>query len=338
MQNAEPGTPVDLSVDVARRKDIQRHHSATHILNWALRDILGSHVIQAGSYVGPDRLRFDFNHFEAVTPEELAEIEARINQALIEDDEVNTFETPFDKKPKDVIATFGEKYGNVVRVVDIGGFSKELCGGTHVQRIGEIGHLRVISESSISAGVRRIEAVCAEAASTHTFREHRLLAETAGKLSVKPHEVPTRVEDLLQKLREAEKQVAELKAEAAKQQAGGLEDSVVDVKGVQLLAAVLDGVDAKGLRDAMDDLRVQLDPAVIVLGGSADGKVFFNVSVADACQNKGAHAGNLVRPLARICGGGGGGKADRAQAGGKDPSKLEEAISQVQQLLEEQLG
>jgi alanyl-tRNA synthetase len=338
MQNAEPGTPVTLSVDVARRRDIQRHHSATHILNWALRDTLGSHILQAGSYVGPQRLRFDFNHFEAVTDDELSEIEAKINQALIEDDPVVSYETPFDEKPDDVIATFGEKYGNVVRVVDIGGFSKELCGGTHVQRIGEIGHLRILSESSISAGVRRIEAVCADAASTFTSNEHHWLADTAGVLSVKPHEVPARVEELLQKLRETEKQVAGLKAEAAKQQAGGLKESVVEVNGVSLLAAAMEGVDAKGLRDAMDDLRTQVDPAVIVLGGSANGKVFFYVSVADACQSKGAHAGNLVRPLAQLCGGGGGGKADRAQAGGKDPSKLNDAIGQVRSLLEEQLS
>lgn len=338
MQNAAPGTAVTLSVDVARRKDIQRHHSATHILNWALRDVLGSHVLQAGSYVGPDRLRFDFNHFEAVTPEQLGEIESKINQALIEDDGVTTFETAFDDKPEDVIATFGEKYGNVVRVVDIGGFSKELCGGTHVQRIGEIGHLRIVSESSISAGVRRIEAVCADSASAFTSQEHAWLSDTAGALSVKPHEVPARVRDLLQKLRESEKAVASLQAEAAKAKSADLTDQVEEIHGVKFLAASLAGVDAKGLRDAMDELRAKLDPAVIVLGASANGKVFFNVSVADACQSKGAHAGNLVKPLAELCGGGGGGKADRAQAGGKDPGKLTEAIRLAKEIVAEQLA
>lgn len=338
MSNAEPGCPVRLSVDVARRRDIQRHHSATHILNWALRKVLGTHVLQAGSYVGPDRLRFDFNHFEAISPDQQSEIEGLINEALIENDVVDTFETAFDDKPEDVIATFGEKYGNVVRVVDIGGFSKELCGGTHVQQIGEIGQLRLVSESSISAGVRRVEAVCAKEASRFTHREHDLLHTISSVLSVKPNEAPERVKELVKKLRDAEKEIAALQAEAAKSQAGDLLSKTEEIQGVICLIAAMEGVDAQGLRDAMDDLRSKLDPAIIVLGGSADGKVFFNLSVADACQAKGGHAGKLIGPIAKICGGGGGGKADRAQAGGKDPSKLQEAIALAKTLVAKQLG
>jgi alanyl-tRNA synthetase len=326
---------VVLSVDVARRRDIQRHHSATHILNWALRDTLGDHVLQAGSYVGPDRLRFDFNHFEAVTGDQLAEIEAKVNAALVEDDEVVDFEVPFTEKPEDVIATFGEKYGNVVRVVDIGGWSKELCGGTHVRRVGEIGQLRLVAESSISAGVRRVEAVCAVPAADYTATEHRLLADVAAALSVKPAEAPARVQSLMDKLREAEKTIEALQAKAAQAKAADLTSQVEEVNGVTFLAAALDGVDAKGLRDAMDDLRAKLDPAVIVLGGSADGKVFFNVSVADECQSKGAHAGKLIGPVAKACGGGGGGKADRAQAGGKQPENLAEALKVARETLAE---
>ncbi len=338
MQNAEPGTPVKLSVNVERRRNIQRHHSATHILNWALRESLGDHVVQAGSFVGPDRLRFDFNHFEAIPADQLAEIEAMVNRALIEDDAVVDFEVPFDEKPEEVIAAFGEKYGNVVRVVDIGGFSKELCGGTHVGRIGEIGQLRIVGESSISAGVRRIEAVVGEAAAEYTAREHGLLQSLSGLLSVKPEELPGRLEVIQQKQKELEKSLQELRAEAAKAKASDLESQVQDVGGVKLLAAALEGVDAKGLRDAMDGLRQKLDPAVIVLGGAAKGKVFFNVSVAKECQEAGAHAGQLVGPIAKICGGGGGGKADRAQAGGKDPAKLQEALEQVPELLQGLLG
>ncbi len=338
MQNAEAGTPVTLSVDVARRRDIQRHHSATHILNWALRKTLGDHVLQAGSYVGPDRLRFDFNHFEAVTEAELCEIEAEINRALIEDEDVSTYEVPFSEKPEDVIATFGEKYGNVVRIVDIGGWSKELCGGTHVQRVGEIGQLRLVAESSISAGVRRIEAVCASAAADYTASEHQLLGETATSLSVKPNEVPDRVRTLLEKLKEAEKTISGLQAEAAKAKSADLSSQAEEINGVTFLAAALEGVDAKGLRDAMDDLRTKLDPAVIFLGGSANGKVFFNVSVADDCQAKGAHAGKLIGPVAKACGGGGGGKADRAQAGGKQPEKLDEALKVARETLTLMLG
>nr|MDA3873562.1 alanine--tRNA ligase [Kiritimatiellia bacterium] len=338
MQSAEPGTPVTLSLDAARRRDVQRHHSATHILNWALRELLGTHLLQAGSYVGSERLRFDFNHFEAVHPEQLKKIESLINQTVIENDAVDTFETAFDDKPEDVIATFGEKYGNVVRVVDIGGWSKELCGGTHVRNIGEIGQVRLTSESSISAGVRRIEAVCGRAASRYTANEHSLLTQVAAALSVKPNEAPERIGVLLKKVKDSEKTIQELQAESAKSLAGDLSSQAKEVEGVTFLAAAMAGVGAQGLREAMDDLRVKLNPAVIVLGGSADGKVFFAISVSDECQSKGAHAGKLIGPIAKICDGGGGGKADRAQAGGKDPSKLQQAIDNAEPLLREQLG
>jgi alanyl-tRNA synthetase len=337
MQNAEAGTPVVMTVDAARRRDIQRHHSATHILNWALRKVLGTHVLQAGSYVGPDRLRFDFNHFEAVSGDQQREIETLINEALIENDKVDTFEIAFDDKPEEVIATFGEKYGNVVRVVDIGGFSQELCGGTHVQQIGEIGQLRLVTESSISAGVRRIEAVCGKEAGKFTSREHDLLHNISATLSLKANKAPERVRELVKKLREAEKEISALQAEAAKSQAGDLVSQAEEINGVTFLAAAMEGIDSQGLKDAMDDLRVKLDPAMIILGGSGNGKVFFNISVAEACQAKGAHAGKLIGPIAKVCGGGGGGKADRAQAGGKDPSKLKEAIELAKSLVSEQL-
>jgi alanyl-tRNA synthetase len=329
----EAGQEVFLSLDVPRRRNIQRHHSATHILNWALRETLGDHVRQAGSFVGPDRLRFDFNHFEALGGEQLGEIERLVNEQLFADQPVVTFETAFDEKPEDVIAVFGEKYGNVVRVVDIGGWSKELCGGTHVERVGEIGQIRLVAESSISAGVRRIEAVCGSSAREVTAREHALLGQIAGSLSVKPEEAPARLDTLLAKVRELEKELKDLKSAAARDKAGDLLSQVKEINGMKVLAARLDGVDANGLREAMDGLRSQLDPAVIVLAGSGGGKVFFNVSVADACQTKGVHAGKLAGALAKQCGGGGGGKADRAQAGGKDPSQLDSALAGVDQLL-----
>ena len=333
MTGAEPGTSVTLSVDVARRRDIQRHHSATHALNWALRDTLGDHVLQAGSYVGPDRLRFDFNHFEALDDEQLAAVEAKVNRALVEDDPVTAYEIPYADKPDDIVATFGEKYGNVVRVVDIGGWSKELCGGTHVARAGEIGQLRLVGESGISAGVRRIEAVCAVPAAEFTAREHAMLRETARLLNIHPDALPETVADLKQKHKQAVEDIDTLKARAARAKAADLTSHVEDVNGVSFLAAELEGVDAKGLRNAMDDLRAKLDPAVIVLGGAAHGKVFFNVSVADACQARGAHAGKLVGPVAKACGGGGGGKADRAQAGGKQPENLRQALNLAKKTL-----
>ncbi len=329
----EPGQEVFLSLDTDRRRDIQRHHSATHILNWALRETLGDHVRQAGSYVGPDRLRFDFNHFEALGTDQLQEIERLVNEQLFADQPVNTFETAFDDKPADVIAVFGEKYGNVVRVVDIGGWSKELCGGTHVERVGEIGQIRLLAESSISAGVRRIEAVCGSAAREVTAREHALLGQIAGSLSVKPEEAPARLDTLLAKVRDLEKELKDLKSAAARGKAADLTSQVQEINGMTVLAASLEGVDANGLREAMDGLRTQLGDAVIVLAGSGDGKVFFNVSVGDACQAKGVHAGKLAGALAKQCGGGGGGKADRAQAGGKDPDQLPEALASIADLL-----
>ena len=332
------GEAVVLSLDVARRRDIQRHHSATHILNWALRETLGSHVRQAGSFVGPDRLRFDFNHFEALSDEVLSKIEEIVNYRLFEDDVVADYEVPFEEKPEDVVAVFGEKYGNVVRVVDIGGWSKELCGGTHVRRVGEIGQIRLVAESSISAGVRRIEAVCAREACAYTRREHGLLRAVAGELSVTPAEAPERLRALLLKTRELEKEVKELKAAAARGAASDLLSGVQEIAGMQVLAAVLEGVDANGLREAMDDVRNRLDPAVIVLAGSGDGKVFFNVSVASACQEQGVHAGKLAGDLAKRCGGGGGGKADRAQAGGKNPEGLAAALAAVPEILAGQTG
>ena len=331
------GEEVRLTLDVPRRRNIQRHHSATHILNWALREKLGDHVRQAGSHVGPDRLRFDFNHFQALTAEELREIEQVVNERLYADEPVVDYEVPFDEKPGDVVAVFGEKYGNVVRVVDIGGWSKELCGGTHVGRVGEIGQIRLVAESSISAGVRRIEAVCAHSAREYTAREHELLHRVAGELSVKPEEAPIRLHAVLHKLREVEKELKELKAASARDMAADLTAGVQDIQGVKLLAARLDGVDANGLREAMDGLRPKIDPAVIVLAGISEGKVVFNVSVAEECQARGAHAGKLVGPIAKMCGGGGGGKADRAQAGGKDPEALADALASVPVLLVGQL-
>jgi len=327
------GQEVKLTLDIDRRRDIQRHHSATHILNWALRATLGEHVRQAGSFVGPERLRFDFNHFEALGAEQLRAIERLVNEQLYHDEEVDTFEVPFEEKPADVVAVFGEKYGNVVRVVDIGGWSKELCGGTHVERVGEIGQIRLVAESSISAGIRRIEAVCGSKACEVTSREHELLRQVADALSVKPEEAPARLDSVLLKLRELEKELRDLKAASARGKAGDLLSQVQDVNGMAVLAAQLDGVDANGLREAMDGLREKLADAVIVLAGSQDGKVFFNVSVAESCQAKGAHAGKLAGALAKLCGGGGGGKADRAQAGGKDAAKLPEALASVPALL-----
>lgn len=332
------GDSVTLSIDVPNRLAIQRHHTATHVLHWALRKVLGTHIRQAGSFVGPDRLRFDFNHFEQVSETQLQEIEALCNEQLLGNDGVKWFDVPFEDKPEDVIAFFGEKYGNVVRVVDLGGWSKELCGGTHVEAAGEIGQIRIVSESSISAGVRRIEAVAGTAAAELTRNEHGLLARMAGSLSVKSVDAPARLQVMSDKLRDLEREIKELKADAARQAAGDLTSQVVDVNGVPVLAAVLDGVDANGLREAMDSARNQLASGVIVLGTAAGGKVFLNASVSKDLLERGVHAGKLLGPLAKLCGGGGGGKPDRAQAGGKDASKLPEAIAQVVELVSGQLG
>jgi len=318
---------VTLSLDLKRRRAIQRHHSATHILNWALRETLGDHVRQAGSYVGPDRLRFDFAHFEAVSDEQLRRIEEMANEAVLRNDRVEWFEIPFDEKPDDVVAVFGEKYGDRVRVVDIGGFSKELCGGTHVRATGEIGLVKLVSESGIAAGTRRIEAVCGEAA-------YRLAADTYGRLrqiaesfKCAPDELEEKVEQVAAQRKELEKELKRLQQKAAAGAAESLIDQAVEIAGgLKCLVAKVDAPNPNELRSMTTQLGGRLGEGIVVLGGEFDDKVSVCAVVSPKAVDAGYKAGELIRELSEKLGGKGGGKPNFAMGGAANDGRLAEVL------------
>ncbi|NWF35661.1 alanine--tRNA ligase [Mariprofundus sp. KV] len=319
-----------LSVGGERRDAIRRNHTATHLMHAVLRDVLGEHVKQAGSLVNPERLRFDFNHFQPVSKEDLKRIEAAVNAAVWANDPVETkLMTQDEAVASGAMALFGEKYGDEVRVVSAG-FSTELCGGTHVKRSGDIGLFRILSETGIAAGVRRIEAVTGPAAYQSLIADIDTLNEAAGALKVRPFEAADAVANLQSKLKESEKELTSLRA---KQSTGLLDDLIttaVEVNGVKLLAAEVSGV--KDMRDFMDKAKGKMKSGVLVFGMKNGPKVQLVAGVtADLVGTY--NAGNIVREVAIICGGKGGGKPDMAMAGGTEPDKLKEALAAVSGLL-----
>ena len=329
------GDEVDAEVDEERRLQLARHHSATHVMNYALREVVSDDIRQAGSMVAPDRLRFDFGYHEAISSEQLEAIERMVNDRLMQNDPVETREVPLKEiHGSDIIAVFDEKYGDLVRVVDIGGYSKELCGGTHVARAGDCGAFRILSESSVSAGVRRIEAVCGGAATEMTLAEHGLVRQLSGALSAKPDEIPARIASLLKQNKELDK---ELKQQQAKSALGAVDEilaSLEEVAGVPVIAYSAGASTMDGLRGLLDALRPKVSSGVIILGGDADGKACFMASVSDDLVEKGVHAGKLIGQVAKMCGGGGGGQPTKAQAGGKDVSKISDAIATVPEFVQ----
>ncbi|MBI3831111.1 MAG: alanine--tRNA ligase [Planctomycetes bacterium] len=319
--------------DEGHRRPTQRNHSATHLLHHALRKTLGSHVEQRGSLVAPDRLRFDFTHFEAITPEQLQQIESCVNHLVRHDVPVETAEKPIaEAKAMGAMALFGEKYGDVVRVVQMGP-STELCGGTHVGRTGEIGYFRIVSEGSVSAGVRRVEALTGQAAVDDARAADTALATVAAQLKTKRDGVLERLKALSDEKAALERELESFKKKAANAAAGDLLTSAKDVKGAKLVAASLDGQDAVGLRTTLDGIRKKLPEGAVVLGGAKDGKVALLVSLSPELVKRGGHAGNLLKELAQKVGGKGGGKPDMAQGGGTDASKLPEALAAAEILL-----
>ena len=328
------GDVVRTNVSRDRRMQLQRHHTATHILNFALRQLVNENIKQAGSYVAPDRLRFDFNHYEALTGEQLRAIEKLVNEKIMEDDAVSTYEMELKEVHKtDIVAVFDEKYGDKVRVVNVGGFSKELCGGTHVERAGQIGLCRIVSESSVAAGIRRIEAVCGWSALEWTEREHDLVQQMSQRFSINWPELPKRVESLVERNRELEKELKEQAQKAAQSGVGKLIDKQVMVNGVAVLAADAGEMAMENLRGVLDTLMQQLPDGVIVLGAANGGKACFAAAVGEAQVAKGLHAGKLIGQVAKLAGGGGGGRANKAQAGAKDGAKVGEAIAAVPEIL-----
>ena len=323
------GDRVEARVDAERRAAIVLNHSATHLLHAALREVLGTHVQQRGSLVAPDRLRFDFSHHQPVTEEELRRIERLVNRQIRLNADAEITELPYDEAiASGAIAFFGDKYSGVVRVLRLGDFSMELCGGTHVGRAGDIGLLKITSETGIAAGVRRIEAVTGAGAEDWVDASEGLLRDVAGLVRGAREDVADRVGQLVERNRELEREVQALKGQLASGGGRDLLAEAVEVKGVKVLATRIDGVDPSPLRDAADKLRNQLGTGVVVLGSVQGRKVRLVADVSTDLTGS-VHAGRLVGAIARRVGGKGGGRADFAQAGGTQPENLDEALAQV---------
>ncbi|ANF98011.1 alanine--tRNA ligase [Paenibacillus bovis] len=321
------GDVVTAQVDAPNRNDIIKNHTATHLMHKALKEVLGNHANQAGSLVEAERLRFDFSHFSSITPEELADVERRVNQEIWKalDVEINYMGID-EAKELGAMALFGEKYGDIVRVVKIGDYSIELCGGCHVLNTSQIGLFKIVSESGIGSGVRRIEAVTGRLAYMFLDSQLDLLKQAAVQLKSNVHDVPKRVEALNQQLRELGRENESLQSKLSLIEAGQLTDKAEMIGETQLLATAVSVSSMDALRGLADELKGKLPEAVLVLGAAIDDKVNFVVVVPKSGIERGLHAGKLVKEVAAICGGGGGGRPDMAQAGGKDASKLNEAI------------
>ncbi len=333
------GEEVELVVDKELRAKTCRNHSATHLLQKALREVLGTHVEQAGSYQDGERTRFDFSHFSAMTAEEIAKVEAIVNEQIALGTPVVTeVMTADEAKNSGAMALFGEKYGESVRVVSMGDFSKELCGGTHVANTAEITAFKIVSESGVAAGVRRIEALTGSNVFAYYQDIENRLNEAAKVVKSTPANLVERLEHLMAEMKALASENESLKSKAAKDALGDVMDQVVEVKGVKLLATSVDGVDMNGLRDLGDQLKEKLGDGVVVLLSSCEGKVNLIVMATDGAQGKGAHAGNLIKAIAVKVGGGGGGRPNMAQAGGKNPSGIPDAIAEAKVALEGMLA
>ena len=333
------GDEADLSVDAALRAKTCKNHSATHLLQKALREVLGTHVEQAGSYQDGERTRFDFSHFAAMTPEELEKVEKIVNDKIAEAIPVRTDVMTVDEAKKTgAMALFGEKYGETVRVVSMGDFSKEFCGGTQVKNTSEIAAFKIISENGVAAGVRRIEALTGDNVFAYYRNLEKELLEAAKAAKATPATLTEKIEHMQAEIKALTSENESLKSKAAKEALGDVMDQIVEVKGVKLLASAVDGVDMNGLRDLGDQLKEQLGEGVIVLASSCEGKVNLIVMATDAAMKQGAHAGNLIKSIAGKVGGGGGGRPNMAQAGGKNPAGILEAIAEAKTALEAQLS
>ncbi|KLU66445.1 alanine--tRNA ligase [Desulfosporosinus acididurans] len=327
------GETVEAAVDNSDRMATARHHSATHLLQAALRSVLGEHVQQAGSLVTTERLRFDFTHFSPLTPDDLKAVEGLINEAVLKNMTVDATEMSLDEaKQSGATALFGEKYGERVRVVTMETFSKELCGGTHVHSTGEIGLVKILSEGGIGAGLRRIEAVAGLEALNYLRSLDEQVMEVAQVLKAQPTDVGKRVQGLVAQVKDLERDISQLQAKLSKNEAEGLLNRVAEIEGISVLAAQVQASDMEGLRQMADLLRGKLKAGVIVLGAVHEGKVNFVTTVSPTGLS-GLHAGQIIKEVAKIAGGSGGGRPDMAQAGGKDPSKLGEAIDRVPTIL-----
>ncbi|WP_077621409.1 alanine--tRNA ligase [Sediminibacillus massiliensis] len=323
----QKGEHVRAVVGKTSRADIVKNHTATHLLHQALKDVLGDHVNQAGSLVTSDRLRFDFSHFNALTEEELNKIERIVNEKVWDSIQVAVdYHSLEEAKDMGAMALFGEKYGDIVRVVQVGDYSIELCGGCHVMNTAEIGLFKIVSASGIGAGTRRIEAVTGKGAYQFMNGKQNTLNEAANLLKTTADQVPERIESLYQELKDLQKEKESLSAKISNLEASTILDKVQEINGVKLLAQQVDVQDMNQLRTMVDDLKQKIGSGIILLGAANNGKVQLASGVSKDLVEKGYHAGNLIKETAQKCGGGGGGRPDMAQAGGKNPEKLPEAL------------
>lgn len=333
------GDQAELCVNAEKRALSARNHSATHLLQKALRTVLGTHVEQAGSSVNEDRLRFDFSHFSAMTAEELQKVEEIVNEQIVAGLPVKVENMPIEEARKTgAQALFGEKYGDVVRVVNMGDYSIEFCGGTHVKNTNEIMAFKILSESGVAAGVRRIEALTSKGLIRYYDNLEKKLNEAAKVLKATPDNLAEKIAHLTAENKALHSEVESLKSKLAQDAMGDVMDQVQEIKGVKLLAAEVDGVDMNGLRDLGDQLKEKLGDGVVVLASGNDGKVSLMVTATDAAMKQGAHAGNLIKAIAGLVGGGGGGRPNMAQAGGKNPAGIQEALKKAAEVLEGQLS
>lgn len=332
------GDKVALKVYSANREAIAKNHSATHLLQKALKLVLGEHVEQAGSYVDAERLRFDFTHFQAMTKEEIAKVESIVNEQIANGLDVVTKEMTLEEAKKTgAMALFGEKYGDTVRVVSMGNFSVELCGGTHVSNTKEISYLKVISEAGISAGVRRIEALTGNGLIKHFEEMEKLLNEAAKAAKSDAHNLTKKIHSLNDEIKSLSSENEKLKAKLANESVGDALDNVVEVKGVKLLATKVADVDMNGLRNLGDQLKEKMGGGVVVIVSTTNDKANVIVMADNDAISKGAHAGNMIKEIAKCVGGGGGGRPNMAQAGGKNPAGADMAIEKAKEILESQL-
>lgn len=332
------GDAVTLTIDATKRKDTGKNHSATHLLQKALRVVLGSHVEQAGSFVTADRLRFDFTHFSAMTKEEIAKVEAIVNEEIMNNLPVVTkVMTIEEAKQSGAMALFGEKYGETVRVVSMGEFSRELCGGTHVENTGVISTFKILSEAGIAAGVRRIEAITGTGVLEYYKNLEDELHKAAKAAKTEPASLVKRIESLLEELKSTQSENEKLKAKLANNSLGDVMSQVVEVKGVKVLATKVNDVDMNGLRNLGDQLKDKLGEGVILLASTTEGKVNLIAMATVKAMAKGAHAGNLIKEISAIVGGGGGGRPNMAQAGGKNPAGIDEAVTRAVSVVESQI-
>ena len=332
------GDTVTLTVDEAYRKNICKNHSATHLLQKALKTVLGAHVEQKGSLVTPDRLRFDFAHFQAMTPEEIEKVEEIVNEEIAKALPVETKVMSLEEAKKTgAMALFGEKYGDSVRVVCMGDFSRELCGGTHVANTSEIATFKIVSEAGVAAGVRRIEALTGDGVFAYYKEAEKELAEAAKLLKTTQAGILEKIAGLQNEIKALQSENESLKSKLAKDALGDVMDQVCEVNGVKFLPAKVEGVDMNGLRDLGDQLREKIGEGVVLIASVTDGKVSLMAAVTDGAMKQGAHAGNLIKGIAALVGGGGGGRPNMAQAGGKNPAGVDAALEKAKEVLAGQI-